>query len=576
MMGSAGIDQDLCNQSASHIQQQSHQQQPPSHQHQKSQLLPLLLSPRPPSNLKVGSAEEAEQRGSDHDQIIEQVISLENEFNDASGTMASVDDNLGLMMSQQSQPHQMEDVNLVGSTCIADNNQLSDSSEDLLNILLQFDKEPSNLVGLGNNQQLDPDERVGIETIRKQLMSCEVQSDQAQHQSSSMSPILNQLTCSSTTQHDQRATIQYHQRHSVHSQPQLVSQTAPVILHHQQPQHQLSTPGPSQAAQQAQHRLSVDQSLLHSSYSNEPVSSVPVSSSGQSYAPQQHQNVARLAQSNPMSIVSNSPSPSWQQPQLSPYSPQNQQHSSSRTTPSQRQGQQQQQPHSIQQHQTTTSPQLQHLHHPVQRRSPSQSVSPPATNEPSPVVKKNPLLNAQLVNSRPPSITPTRFMNTQANVLNQNPILNSKLSQSPFVTNTAATVGNPMNPSLSTQPRFIQQPQQQSSFNFDITQQPHQQQNAQQHTPPQTGHMSLYRTSDQTQQQQSSFRTTTTTAAAAATGTASGVGGGGSSQVAMGSSTSPVGGFSQQVKQEIRKKVQQPKQQQTTSLLKQLLSDDNK
>lgn len=434
----------------------------------------------------------------DPDQIIEQVISLENEYSDTSDAMANVDNNLGIIMGhQQPQQHRLGDINLTGASCMPDSNQLSSSSEDLLNLLLEFDREPSNLIGLDGGQQLDPDEKAGIENIRKQLMSCEVQSDQPQHHNT----------------------------------------TAPVIPHH------LANPGPSQ------HRLSVDQSLLHGSYSNLPV---------------------RISQSNPMSIVSNSPSPSWQQPQLSPYSPQTPQHNNTS----------QQQHPTMQQHQTTTSPQMQQLHHPLQRGS--QSVSPPTTTEPSPVVKKNPLLNAQLVNSRPPSITPTRFMNNQTNVLNQNPILNAKLSQSPFVSNSGVTVGSQVNSSLNPQPRFIPQQTQQSNFSYDVTQQQQSQQNAQQHTPPQqTGHMSMYRPSDQQQQQQQTNQIFRTTTAANA-----GIGPGGAnaciclsneaSPMSMGN-TSPSGGLSQQVKQEIRRKVQQPRQQpQTTSLLKQLLSDDNK
>lgn len=540
---------------ATHLQQQTtttQQQTQSQPQQQKSQILPLLLSPRPPS-LTPNSSDQIEQSENDHEQVIDQVISLENEYSDTSGMLASVDTNTSILLGNQQQHNQLGDINISGGICnLPESNQFSSSSEDLLNLLLEFDREPSNLIGLGNSQQLDQDEKVGIETIRKQLMSCEVQSDQSQqHQNTnSMSPIVNQMTCQPQ---QQARTSQQQSCNSIHQQQrvtqQLVSQTAPVISHHQQQSHQMSAPIPSQ------HQVSADQSMIHGSYSNVPISTVPVSSSGQSYAPQQSQQQQqqhvsnRISQSNPMAITSNSPSPSWQPPQLSPYSPQNL-HNNPRT-PSQRQGQehhtihQQQQPHPMQQHPTTTSPQMQQLHHPLQQRSPSQSVSPPATTEPSPVVKKNPLLNAQLVNSRAPSITPTRFMNSQTNVLNQNPILNAKLSQSSFVTNNIGSiVGSPVNQSLNPQSRFIPQNQQSPNFNFDMTQQQQQSTN------------------------QTIFRTTPTSVGSisSSAGTPMNMG-----------NTSPSGGItSQQVKQEIRRKVQPKQQHQTTSLLKQLLSDDNK
>jgi hypothetical protein len=167
-------------------------------------------------------------------------------------------------------------------------------------------------------------------------------------------------------------------------------------------------------------------------------------------------------------------------------------------------------------------------------------------------------------------------MNNQTNVLNQNPILNSKLSQSPFVTSSCVTVGSPVNPSLNPQPtRFIPQQQQSphqqhSNFNYDIPQQ--QQQNAQQHTPPQTGYMSMYGHGDRQQQTTQMYKASDVTTTA---NTYSPHGRG--PHLIMGSTSPNSGGLSHQVKQEIRKKVQQPKQQhQTTSLLKQLLSDDNK
>ena len=570
-----------CNQQTSHIQQQASQQQ------QKSQLLPLLLSPRPPSIRSTSADHNVAQQNddTDHDQIVEQVISLENDFNgDASNNTTNVDDNLGLMLGHQThrtpqQQPQLSDNNSNVAPFLLETNQFSSSSEDLLNLLLEFDKEPSQMMCL-SGQQMDQDDKVGIETIRKQLMSCEMQSEQVQnHNTNSMSPtILNQMNC------------QPQISQQVATQQQPLSQTAPVISHHQQPQHQVSGLARQQQQQIPHQRLSVDQSLLHGPYSHLPVGTVPISSSSQSYTNQQQQHVAGLSQSNPMSIVNNSPSPSWQQPQLSPYSPQTSTSNQSRVLtqrqshPSmQHQQQQSSRSHQMQQHAPNTSPQLQQtqLHHSMPQRSPSQSVSPPATTEPSPVVKKNPLLNAQLVNSRAPSITQARFLGSPTNVLTQNPILNAKLSQGPFIANNGGTIGSPVNPSLTPQPRYIQQ---QSSFDYDIAQQP-QQQNAQQHTPPQTGHMSLYRPGDQPLQQQQQQQpqppqqqqTTTTTAGQTfrTTNVASaGIGRG--SPMNMGS-TSPVGALSQQVKQEIRRKVQQPKQHQTTSLLKQLLSDnDNK
>lgn len=550
-VGPSVLSQDMCNQPTTqhHIQPQ-----------QKSHLLPLLLSPRPTSLKSADQSDQAQQPDIDHDQIIEQVISLENEYSD-----------------------------LTGGSCMPDSNQLSSSSEDLLNLLLEFDRDSSNMLSSGV-QQLDQDEKVGIETIRKQLMSCEVQSDQLNSSPNGMSSAFNQII--SSNQQQQVRTTQQSQHNQVHhgvQQQQLISQTAPVISH-QQPQHQLSTPGLLQQRQQQlpqHHRLSVDQTLLHGSYSNTHLgNAVPVSSSGHSYNHQQHQSIARISQSTPMSIDNNSPSPSWQQPQLSPYSPQ----TDPTRPPSQRQHHHptMQQQHSIQPHQqppttstTTTSPQMQQLHHPSQTRSPSQSISPPINSEPSPVVKKNPLLNAQLVNSRTPSITPTRFINNPTNVLNQNPILNSKLSQSPFVTSSCVTVGSPVNSSLNNpQPtRYIPQQQQQSphqqqqsNFNYDTIPQ---QQNAQQHTPPQSGYMSMYgQHGDRQQQTTQMYRASNVTTTA---NTCSPHGGGPHLIMSSTSPSSGGGGLSQQVKQEIRKKVQQPKQQhQTTSLLKQLLSDDNK
>lgn len=524
--------------------QQQTQSQP---QQQKTQILPLLLSPRLPS-LTPNSSDQIEPSENDHDQIIDQVISLENEYSDTSGMLASVDTSTGILLGNQQQHNQLGDINISSGICnIPESNQFSSSSEDLLNLLLEFDREPSNLIGLGNSQQLDQDEKVGIENIRKQLMSCEVQSDQSQQNqnTNSMSPIVNQMTYQPQ---QQARTTQQQSCSNVHQQQrvtqQLVSQTAPVISHHQQQQsHQMSTPIPSQ-----QHQVSADQSMIHGSYSNVPISTVPVSSSGQSYASQQQsqqsqqqqQHVSnRISQTNSLAITSNSPSPSWQPPQLSPlYSPQNL-HNDPRT-PSQRQGQQH---HTI--HQQQQQHPMQQLHHPLQQRSPSQSVSPPATTEPSPVVKKNPLLNAQLINSRAPSITPTRFMNSQANVLNQNPILNAKLSQSSYVTNNSGSIvgTSPVNPSLNPQSRFIPQNQQPSNFNFDMTQQ-------------------------QQSTNQTIFRTTPTSVGSINSSCGA--------PMNMGN-TSPSGGItSQQMKQEIRRKVQPKQQHQTTSLLKQLLSDDNK
>lgn len=552
LINTTSMNQDLCNQAT-----QQHLMQP--QQQQKSQLLPLLLSPAPTS---LKTPDHSDQPESDHDQIIDQVISLENDYSDPSGAIANVD-NLGMVMTQQSQHRLMSDrPNLTNSQCVNDGNQLSNSSEDLLNILLEMDRDSST----GGNHQLDQDEKVGIETIRKQLMGCEVQLDQMiQQNTNSMSPILNQYS-SSHVSHQAGTAHQPHLMAHVQQQQQqqLIPQTAPVISpHQQQSQHQIST---SQRQQQPpqHHRLSVDQTLLHGPYSNSHLGSVPVSSSGQSYTSQPHLNISRISQSTPMSIDNNSPSPSWQQPQLSPFSPPTQHNDPTRPPSQHRQ-------HAVMQHSATTSPQIQQLHNSLQRRSPSQSISPPATTEPSPVVKKNPLLNAQLVNSRNPLITPSRFMNSQS-VLNQNPILNSKLSQGTYVTSSCSTVGSPVNAGLNSQPRFIseqQTRQQQSNFNYDITQQ----QNAQQHAT-QTGYMSMYSHGDHQQQQQPTnqmFRTSTVTTTASSCVPQTGV-----PHMTMGS-TSPSGGLSQQVKQEIRKKVQQPKQQhQTTSLLKQLLSDDNK
>lgn len=422
---------------------------------------------------------------------------------------------------------------------LPDSNQFSSSSEDLLNLLCELERGSTNLLGLSDGQQLDEDEKVKIENIRKQLMSCEVQS-----------PDL----------------LQQHQQNHQQQQQQQLSQQLPQQI---PPQQQL----PQQ--QQQQHQTTP-----------------------------QHVNL----QSNSMYIVNtSSPSPSWQQQQqaqqpMSPYSPQQQSHNTNpRSTPtSQRllpnvihtQQQQSPQQHPPMQLPTAeTSPQLQQMQQQQQQhRSPSQSVSPPATksnnsttlasNEPSPVVKKNPLLNAQLVNTRPTCITPTRFMSqVQTSVLHQNPILNAKLSQGSHpitgnVGDTSCNVGgvvSPVNPqlSLSPQPRYIQQqtqPQQNSNFNFDISRQP---QNAQTHTPQ---HINHYAPGDRQQQSAGNqvFRTTNLT---------SGICSPDSVSLGMRDTISPtVGLSSQQVKQEIRRKVQQqPKQQhQPTSLLKQLLSDDNR
>lgn len=551
----------------------------------------------------------------DHNQILEQVIGLENDFSDNTHATSMMESDTIYtpsmdqhqhhhhppqqpLQQQQQQASMPTDLNALandvagsGGLCsLGDSNQLSTSSEDLLNLLLEFDREPSAMLGIETDTQ---DEKVGIETIRKQLMGCEVQSDQQEQQhhhqqaqtTNSMSSIVNHQM-NSCQSNQQQANITQQQQH----QQQLVSQqSTPVIPSsiHQQHQQLQQTSIPSTSASQ----MNPDQSLLHGSYSNVSISPVPISSSGPSQQPQyhttqQHQHAPRISQSNPMSIVSNSPSPSWQQPQLSPYSPhgqqQQQQHNNNTRTPSQRQShpmhQNQAQQHQLQN--LATSPQMQQLQQqtqPLQQRSPSQSVSPPATTEPSLVVKKNPLLNAQLINSRAPSITPTRFVNSQqttTSVLNQNPILNAKLSQSPFVTNIPGTISSPVNPSLDPQARFMPQPQQPTpqqnpNFNYDMTQQQHQ--NAQQQrTSQQSVNVTLYGHSDQQQHQTTNqiFRSTSNLV---------NDGGGVDSLNAMGN-TSPSGRLSQQVKQEIRKKVQQPKQQQhqPTSLLKQLLSDDNK
>ena len=559
----------------------------------------------------------------DHDQIIDQVISLEDDFSDASSAMvtnvavSSVEnDNMRVITSdpivtiaaattttqhqhhmglgdpnhsipREQHPHE---TNIHHEPCVmpidSDSNdrqqlQLSSSSEDLLNLLLEFDRDSSTLIS--GDHPLDQDEKTGIETIRKQLMSCEVQSEQIQHQhNDSMSPIgVNPMAC----------LPQQPQHHQQHTQ-QLISQTAPIIPNHQQ-QHHPSLTNPTlseqhQRQQMPQHhqRLSVDQSLLNGPYSGTPVNFVPVSTSSQAYMPQQqqHQNVSRTNQTNnPISTVNNSPSPSWQQNQqsISPFSPQQNHHQQQQHQPHKPQQQRQNHPNA-----TTSSPQLhqqlQQHHHPLQQqRSPSQSVSPPvtantatinvATSEPSPVVKKNPLLNAQLVNSRAPSLTPTRFLGNQTNFLNQNPILNSKLSQSPFVTtNSPGAITSPVNPSLNPQPnRFMPQQQQQvaSTFGYDVTTQQQQQQQQQQqhpahHTTSQTtGQINLYGQSGD--QQQGQLQATTNNPLYRPTSAAS----------MRDNTTSPSGGnLNQQVKQEIRRKVQH----QTTSLLKQLLSDDNK
>lgn len=515
--------------------QQQHQQSQPQ---QKNQILPLLLSP----SLIPNSNEQIEQV--EVEPSLDQVINLENEFSDTSNMLSNIEGNAGPPLGGHLQQHSGDIDTGRRSSCLADN-QLSSSSEDLLNLLLELDHEPSGLIGFDCDNQIDQDERAGIENIRKQLMSCEVQSEQQQPASGSMSPIIGQMAY----QPPQQPPTSQQNQTSIHQQPatvvtqQLITQTAPVISHHQQ--QQMST------SNQTHHQqLPADQPIMYGLYSTNSMSTVPVSSSGQPYTPQQ-QHVARISQASNAPTMSNSPSPSWQQPQLS-YSPQNQ-HNNSRSQsqrPIQHHHTIHPQKHSVP-HQTATSPQMQQqLHSTLTSSSTSQPVSP-STTEPSPVVKKNPLLNAQLVNSRGPTISQGRFMSSPTNVLNQNPILNAKLSQSPFLGTSpdGSVIGSPVSRG------FVQPHRQSPNFDFNVSpQQQHQPQNAQQH-------LVVYGPGDQqnTQQLQSNlpiFGSPTTP-------NISTIGNTGINECS-----------SQQVKQDIQRKVQ-PKQLQTTSLLKQLLSDDN-
>lgn len=513
---------------------QAPQIQPFQTQPQKNQILPLLLSP----SLTPNSNERTDQADIEH---VDRVIDLENEFSDTSPMLSNVELNTGSTLSHQRQ--QSSDIDAGRRSSCQIDNQLSSSSEDLLNLLLELDHEPAGMIGFDCDHQIDQDEKAGIENIRKQLMSCDVQSER-QQASGSMSPIVGQVVYPpqqpSTTQQSQ---TNIHQPPATVVTQQLITQTAPVISPHQQ---QLSN-----SPQTHHQQLPADQSMLFGLYSTNTMGNVPVSSSGQSYTTQQQQHVTRISQASTVSTMSNSPSPSWQHPQPTTYSPQNQ-HNNSRSQ-SQRQVQHvhaiRTPKHSVPRP-TTTSPQQQ-LHPNLRDSSSSQPVSP-STTEPSPVVKRNPLLNAQLVNSRGPSLNQGRFMSSPTHVLNQNPILNAKLSQSslPGGNTDGPVVGSPVGQ------RFVQQSRQSPNFDYEVTSQ--QPQNAQQH-------MVVYGPSEQTQQHHGNIQIfgslTAPNISSSATGPARGSG--------------PDDGSIQQVKQEIRRKVQPPKQSPTTSLLKQLLSDDN-
>jgi len=555
----------------------------------------------------------------DHDEIIDQVISLEDDFGDPTSAIANVpvsdvendptrmmanESSMNLANSstpqhqlisltesnqpipqltqstlhhQQSQHSHQQPCSMPVDSNLCDHeqqqNQLSFSSEDLLNLLLEFDKDSPNL---NSNITLDQDEKVGIETIRKQLMSCEVQSDHLplQPQQQDGTPSISSPVTYQAHQTQQHPSSALHQHQSTQHQQsqQLISQTAPVIPTHQQNPPLLTGLSLQQQRHQLpQHhqRLSVDQSLLNGLYSASPVNFVPVSSSSQSFSPQhQHQNVTRICQSNNSSIDNPSPSPSWQQSQqsMSPFSPQ----------PNQHLQQQPSTPKPAQHHSGgVTATHLQHhlqQHHP-QPRSPSQSVSPPVTttsnpaltSEPSPVVKKNPLLNAQLVNSRAPLLTPSRFLINQPNVLHQNPILNSKLSRSPFSPTSSAVVQNSLDQNSQQQTdRYIQPHSHRatSNFDYDLNQ-------------PTNARMGVYRHSSEQprlQLQSVDQMYVSRPDASIASNVSSSVVT--QPMMALGSGIDP----NQQMKQDLRRKVQQSKQPQqpTTSLLKQLLSDDNK
>lgn len=509
-------------------------------QPQKNQLLPLLLS----SSSNPNSNEQLEQADIDHELVNDRIIGLDNDFSDTSPmltTTTTVEGNAGSMMShQQQKPGDMNTGRR--SSCQVDN-QLSSSSEDLLNLLLELDREPSGLIGFHGDSQIDQDERAGIENIRKQLMSCEVQSEQNQTATGGMSPIISQMVYPPqqppTTA--QRNQTPIHQQSTTVVTQQLITQTAPVIPHHQQSQ-QMSTSSSTLHHQQR----AADQSMLFGMYSTNTMSTVPVSTSGQPFTPQPQQHVTRISQASTLPTLSNSPSPSWQQQQLSPYSPQNQ-HNNSRSQ-SQRPIQHHHTIHTQNSvpHQPTTSPQL---HATLRDTSSSQPVSP-STTEPSPVVKKNPLLNAQLVNTRVPPMNQGRFLTSPTNVLNQNPILNAKLSQGPFVPGAETSViGSPVNQ------RFVQSPQQSQNFSYDVaSQQPN-------------AHSVVFGSNEQqTQQLQSNMRVF-------GSPSPSNIGSACNVPTSIGS-TSPSEGSSQHLKHDIRRKVQS-KQPQTTSLLKQLLSDDS-
>jgi len=512
-------------------------------------------------------------------------------------------------------------------------NQLSLSSEDLLDLLLEFDKDSPNLsTGI---QALDQDEKTGIEIIRKQLMSCEVQSEQnqqlqhqrigsinEQHLTDDISTLVDDTSCQNRQHLQQQPTshnitIRQHQQSlQQHRRPlQLVAQAGPAgISHLQQQQQQHYSPGPDHEQNQhhRQGAQTIEQSVSNDPYSRLEVDYAPVrilnqvslAQQGHTQQVQQHPGSRQLGSATMMSR-DEAQSPSWQQTEsrqqsISPFMASIHHHQSP-VNPQQRH--QNQHHHDIlatspQLHQRLQQSQQQQQH---QRTGPSQSVSPPVAttiipiiesvpSEPSPVVKKNPLLNAQLVNSRvPSSVTPTRFLtgNQIGPSANKSDLKHQSNPCSPFMSSGNISAGtSPVDPSLHPQGIYVQQRPSYSIYNSGLN-------------PPQSSeNMRIYgNDSDHQQQQQQHSQSVETVdqfygTSSLSTGClltspshntpSTNPTSHPSPQplMPMEDNISPRGGhLGQQVKQEIRRKVQQPKlssHHQTTSLLKQLLSDDNK
>lgn len=456
-----------------HLQQVSLQQphQQTQAQQPQTQMFPSILPPPVSSSGLTPSPNESyEQNQNLHtQQIIEQVLSLENEFSVSGGMLGNV---AHTNSSTVNSSHQLGDLNLGNDVYLSSSNQFSSSSEDLFNMLLDFDSDQ-----VLSFQNLDQDEKTRIESIRNQLMSCEVQSEPEQ---SSSSPIL--------------------------------------LQQHQHIQHQ--------------------QVGLRAGYTD---MTSPVSTSSQPYA---------------STIRDSASTPTWQQ---SSYVTQQ---NSSNVIASSNIRQQQQQ-HQIPQHSIQTScatsssssssTSLQVRHQTQAKTSASQSISPQASAEPSPVVRKNPLLNAQLVNSRGINAS-NRFSvpiggGNTADVLNQNPILNAKLSQGQGFLTDNNDINQTSNLNVSPQPGYIQRPQTLSNQNnYNIKQQQYYHQNQ----------MGIYGLSSD-QPSNNIFRTSTTSPCLTSDA---------SYNTGM---TSPIG-LSEPVKPEIRRKTGH--QATTTSLLKQLLSEE--